>query len=150
MESHLRRASDSDKPFLYALHCATMREPIDKTWGWDESWQRNDFESRFDDCDVSIIEAAGKDAGSLWIESVPDLIYIANIQILPELQGRGIGTSVLRGLLRDAAARRLPVELSVLKVNPRARRLYERLGFGVIDQRDPFIRMRHDWHTGPA
>ena len=93
---------------------------------------------------VSIIEADGRDAGGLWLESSADLIYIADLQVLPELQGRGIGTSVLEGLIAQAAARGVPVELSVLQVNPRARSLYERLGFRVMDEGNPFIRMRHD------
>src|SRR5687767_1876035 len=90
MEYHLRRASKSDKRFLYSLHCATMRDAIEKTWGWDEAWQRKDFETRFNEQLVSIIEAGGRDAGALWLQSSPELIYIADIQILPEMQGRGI------------------------------------------------------------
>jgi ribosomal protein S18 acetylase RimI-like enzyme len=143
----LRPASEFDKGFLYSLHCVTMHEPIEKTWGWNEAWQRNDFDARFNECVVSIIEAGGRDAGGLWLESSPDQIFIANLQVLPEFQGRGIGTWVMEGLLAEAATRRIPVELSVLQVNPRAQRLYERLGFKVIDEGHPFIRMRHDSHA---
>jgi ribosomal protein S18 acetylase RimI-like enzyme len=120
-----------------------MREAIEKTWGWDEDWQRFDFEKRFGQYVVSIIEADGRDAGGLWLESSPDLIYIADFQVLPALQGRGIGTAVLQGLIAEGATRSVPVELAVLRVNARARRLYERLGFTVMEQGDPFIRMRH-------
>jgi ribosomal protein S18 acetylase RimI-like enzyme len=120
-----------------------MREAIEKTWGWDEAWQRYDFERRFQQYLVSIIEADGRDAGCLWVESSPDSIYLADFQVLPELQGRGIGTSVLRALIAEATARGVPVELSVLQMNPRARRLYERLGFRVTEESGPFIRMRH-------
>ena len=144
MEYPLRRATDSDKPFLYSLHRATMRDVIEKTWGWDEAWQRYDFEKRFGQYAVSIIEADGRDAGWLWLEWLPELIYVADFQVLPELQGRGIGTSVLRGLIGQAATRNVPVELVVLHVNPRARLLYERLGFGVTEERSPFIRMRRN------
>jgi ribosomal protein S18 acetylase RimI-like enzyme len=35
------------------------------------------------------------------------------------------------------------VTLSVLEVNPRARQLYERLGFEVTAFEAPFFRMRH-------
>lgn len=148
MEHSLRPASESDKRFLYTLHRATMREAIRKTWGWNEAWQRLDFEERFARYVVSIIEADGRDAGALWLESSPDLIYVADFQVLPELQGRGIGSSVLQGLLAQAATRNVPVELVVLQVNPRARRLYERLGFRVTEEGDPFIRMRHDAGAG--
>ena len=79
MEYHLRRASESDKNFLYSIHRATMRDVIEKTWGWDEAWQRNDFETRFKECLVSIIEADGRDVGSLWLRSRPELLYIVDL-----------------------------------------------------------------------
>jgi len=145
MEYRLRRAAKADKDFLYSLHVATMRDVVAKTWGWDEGWQRWDFERRFKEQHVSIIEAANRDAGGLWLESSPEVLYIADIQVLPELQGRGIGTAVLKGLIADASARGVPVELSVLEANPRARRLYERLGFRVAAEASPFVRMRHHY-----
>jgi ribosomal protein S18 acetylase RimI-like enzyme len=142
MEYRLRPASETDKDFLYSLHGATMRDVVEKTWGWDEGWQRHDFERRFKEQDVSIIVAANRDAGGLWLESSPEVLYIADIQVLPELQCRGIGTAVLKGLIAEASMRGVPVELSVLVANPRARRLYERLGFRVTAEASPFVRMR--------
>jgi len=142
MEYRLRRASESDEGFLYSLHCVTMRDAIEKTWGWDEAWQRSDFEKRLRKQLVSIIEVDGRDAGGLWLESSPDVIYVADLQVVPELQGRGIGTSVLQGLIAEGSTRGIPVELAVLQVNPRARRLYERLGFKVTDEGNPFVRMQ--------
>src|SRR5438552_648388 len=44
----LRSAQASDREFLFALHRATMRDVIERTWGsWDEPWQRAHFEARF-------------------------------------------------------------------------------------------------------
>ena len=43
-------------PFLFALHTLTMKDLITQTWGWDEVWQREDFERRLSRCRVSIIE----------------------------------------------------------------------------------------------
>lgn len=150
MDCCLRPALESDRGFLYSLHCVTMRDAIEKTWGWDEVWQRDDFEERFKHCSVSIIQADGRDVGGLWLESQADLLYIVEFQVLPECQGRGIGTSVLNDLIGQATRRGIPLELSVLPINPRAQRLYERLGFKVTDEGDPFIRMRHDGVIGPA
>ena len=38
----------------------------------------------------------------------------------------------------------LPTRLSVVEANPRARQLYERLGFRVTAWDDPFFRMQRD------
>ena len=60
MEWYLRAASESDRRFLYGLHTTTMRDVIEKTWGWDEAWQRADFDRRFAEYIVWIIEAESR------------------------------------------------------------------------------------------
>lgn len=121
-----------------------MREVIEKTWGWDETWQRADFDRRFAEYIVWIIEAECRAAGSLWLEWRPDSLYIHELQVLPEFQGKSIGTAVIQNVIEQAASRGLPVTLSVVPANPRAKSLYERLGFEVTDVEPPFIRMRHN------
>ena len=58
------------------------------------------------------------------------VIALAQVFIASDHRSRGIGTAVLRDIL----ARGRPVRLRVLKVNDAARRLYERLGFRVVDE----------------
>jgi ribosomal protein S18 acetylase RimI-like enzyme len=121
-----------------------MRDVIEKTWGWDEAWQRADFDRRFAESIVSTIEVAGRAVGSVWLEWKPDCLYIHELQIMPEWQGRGFGTAVLQQVIEQASGRRFPVTLSVVPANRRAKRLYERVGFKVTGVEPPFIRMRHD------
>ena len=143
MELNFRPASEQDRGFLYAVHCETMREVIEKTWGWDEDWQRRDFDRRFREYLALIIECDGQAAGGLLLEWKSDSLYIHELQLLPEYQSQGIGTEVIEKVIEQAAARRLPVTLSVVPANPRARHLYERLGFEVTTTEPPFIRMRY-------
>lgn len=144
MDLNLRPASERDREFLYALHCSTMQDVIEQTWGWDEAWQRADFEKRFDVCTVSIIEAESRSVGSLWLEPRPDSLYIHELQVAPPQQSRGIGTAVIEMVIEQGASRGLPIALSVVPANARARDLYQRLGFRVTSVEPPFIRMRHD------
>jgi ribosomal protein S18 acetylase RimI-like enzyme len=60
---------------------------------------------------------------------------------VPEWQGRSIGRRLVGALLDQARRAGVPVVLSVLKVNP-ARRLYERLGFRVVGERDRSFEMQ--------
>lgn len=83
MDLNLRPASERDREFLYALDCSTMRDVIEQTWGWDEAWQRADFEKRFGVCAVSIIEAGSRSGGSLWLEQRPDSLYVHELQVTP-------------------------------------------------------------------
>jgi ribosomal protein S18 acetylase RimI-like enzyme len=140
MDLNLRPATEHDREFLYALHCRTMREVIEKTWGWDEGWQRSDFDRRCHEYVTSVIECDGRPSRGLLLEWKPDSLYIHEIQPVPESQNKGIGTEVIGTVIRQAAARRLPVTLSVVPANLRAQRLYERLGFEVTAIEPPFIR----------
>jgi ribosomal protein S18 acetylase RimI-like enzyme len=117
---------------------------IEQTWGWDEAWQRTDLDRRFMAYTVSIIEKGGQAVGGLALESKPESIYIHEVQVSPEHQGSGIGAAVVRSVIEQAASRGVTVTLSVLEVNPRARQLYERLGFHVTAFEAPFFRMQHD------
>jgi len=138
----LRQASESDQDFLYELHCRTMREVIEKTWGWDEEWQRIDFEQRFRQYVASVIEYERRPIGGLLLEPRANSIYIHEIQVLPEWQGQGIGAAVVRQIITQAASRGATVTLSVVPASPRAKQLYERLGFEVTAFEAPFFRMR--------
>lgn len=149
MEHHLRPALELDREFLFVLHGTTMHDVIAATWGWDEAWQRTDFNRRVALYDVSIIQVMHQDIGSLWLEWKSDALYIHEIQIASNYQGKGLGTAVIRDVIRQAASRMLPVELSVVPANPRAKQLYERLGFVVTRVDSPFTLMRRhtelDW-----
>ena len=142
MRFQLRHATAEDRDFLFQLHCSTMREYIERTWGWDEDWQFGDFEGRFDPQTYEVIVVGGERVGFLEVERGTDEIFIANIQVAPWLQGRGLGTAVIRQVMQEAIGAGLPTTLQVLGVNHRARRLYERLGFRVSGHVPPHLRMR--------
>lgn len=150
MELSLRPASEEDRDFLYAFHSRTMREVIEKTWGWDETWQVRDFDRRFREYVVSVIECDGHAVGGLLLKWKPDSVYIHELQVLPDHQGQGIGTAVVERVIEEAATRGVPVTLSVVPANPRAKLLYERLGFEVTAFEPPFFRMRHSSRLADA
>ena len=77
-------------------------------------------------------------------------IYFANLHILPEFQGRWLGTCIFRDLMAEGDARGVPIRLHVMK-NNRARKLYERLGFSVWRETDlRFEMIRHCPAVGAA
>ena len=106
-----------------------MKDYVELVWGWDDSDQITFFDNRFQPDGCQIIQADGADIGVLIVEEDADEIYLAEVQVLPHWQGRGIGSSVLRSLMERGAAAGKPVTLRVLHANPRARALYERFGF---------------------
>lgn len=106
-----------------------MGDYIAATWGWDEAWQLEHFRRSFRPAARSVIDLEGQPIGFVDIIERQDCFYLENIEIAPHYQSRGIGTRIIRTLVARAEAKRLPLKLQVLKVNSRARALYERLGF---------------------
>jgi ribosomal protein S18 acetylase RimI-like enzyme len=58
-------------------------------------------------------------------------------------QCRGIGTEVMKRLIREATAFNLAIRLNVVKIN-HARRLYERLGFRITHEDNRKFYMKRD------
>ena len=138
----LRPVTEQDYDFLYDLHKVAMRDYIEPIWGWHEEWQQEYFRRKFEPQRRRIIQVDGRDAGVLVVEWREDEIYLGLIELLPEFQRRGIGAAVVTDLLARARARRLPLALNVLKTNIPARRLYERLGFEIVEEEEARYRMR--------
>ncbi len=126
----LRPATADDYDFLRWLHRATMREYVERTWGWDEDVQAAMFRERFDPAREQIVVVDGRDVGVLRVERREDQLFLAGLLIAPAHQGHGLGGAILTDLRAEAARAGLPLTMQVLKVNP-ARRLYERHGLRV-------------------
>ena len=138
----LRTATDDDWEVLYYVIRSTLREYVEQTWGvWEEEQQRAHFAGKFIPERIKVVQLNGDDIGLLHVDRSSNELFISEIEILPDYQGRGIGTTLLRDLFNEATARELSVRLQVLKVNP-ARRLYERLGFRIIDETKTHFMMR--------
>ena len=108
-----------------------MRGYVEQIWGsFCEEYNRKDIARSIASGIYSIIEWQGQDIGALAVGRSPTHIQLTQIFIVPSHQNRGIGTSLIRELAREAKESGKPLRLLVLSVNP-ARRLYEREGFRV-------------------
>jgi ribosomal protein S18 acetylase RimI-like enzyme len=136
----LRAATEADAAFVYQARVAGLKEYVARIWGWDEAYQTKRFAEHYSPARYQIVVVEGGDAGALSVENRTDEVFLADIELLPEFRGRGLGTAILGTIVADAEARGLPVTLPVLKVNP-ARRLYERLGFVLTGQSDTHYHM---------
>ncbi len=134
-ELQTRPATFQDFDFLWHLHCQAFKTYIDETWGWDEEWQTARFRKDFKPSETEIIVHDGEDIGYICVQERDDEIFLDNVAILPSHQRKGLGTQLMKELMKKAADSERPLRLNVLRVNP-ARSLYERLGFHVTGSDD--------------
>lgn len=113
------------------LHAAAG---IDQSPELTEARVRSNFEC------AEIVELNGSPIGLLKVIRSPTEWRVSQIQLLPEHQGKGIGTQLLQEVLDSARAAGLVVTLSTLKINP-AERLYRRLGFTTATESGTSVSM---------
>src|SRR5215469_9860075 len=98
----LRPAGPDDEAFLYQLYCSTRAEEM-AAWGWDPAQQEMflkmqfrarqlSYQSESGDTDSRIIERDNRPIGRLLVFRAESEICLADIALLPEFRGSGIGT----------------------------------------------------------
>ena len=147
----IRRAAPADEPFLWemlyqSLYKEEGQEPFPRNVVDDshiaryvQGWGRRG------DLGFVVVDAASQQpVGAVWCrlgaendkgfayldEMTPEL----GMALLPEYRGRGMGTALLKQLLAELKGEYPAISLSVSPNNP-AQRLYERLGFSVVEVR---------------
>jgi ribosomal protein S18 acetylase RimI-like enzyme len=134
----LRPAVPGDEAFLYELYCSTRAGEI-AAFGWDQAQQDAFLQLQFRglqrhyqvqqlDVDSRIILQEGRPIGQLIVMRSATEIRLADIELLPQYRGAGIGTALIQSLLAESTESGRPVTLHVEK-HSRAVPLYQRLGF---------------------
>lgn len=88
-------------------------------------------------------EQLGIEFGELDDECESTEFYLDSLAVDPEWRGRGVATALIRAMAGRAAEAGKPAGLLVDKENPRARTLYERVGFRPVGER-PFVHVVMD------
>jgi ribosomal protein S18 acetylase RimI-like enzyme len=140
MRPELRpEAPGADEPFLRKLILATIAAELGAD-AWPEpirtqilemqyGVRRQGVRSAHPEGESRLILDAGEPVGWIYTATSPDQVWLAEIMVLPERRGRGLGAAAIRKILADARVAGKPVRLMVNMQNAGAIRLYERLGF---------------------
>ncbi|MFE0136464.1 GNAT family N-acetyltransferase [Streptomyces sp. NPDC059037] len=131
----LRAAEPTDVEVIAELRAAVMRPDLERLGRFDEHRVRQRLRDSFSPRHTSVIVADGAFAGCVTLRPADDGQWLEHFYLDPALQGRGLGSAVLRTLLDRTDAAGDLVRLNVLQGSA-ARRLYERHGFSV-EQQDP-------------
>jgi len=133
-------ATQEDYDFIYNLNKINMEEYIIKTWGnWNEDFQRYLFRRYFKSIKFQIIVVKDKNVGIIAISKNETSIVIDEIQMLPEYQNKGIGTLIFSDIIANSKKAKIEIILRVLKVNFRAQKFYNKLGFEKVGDTETHI-----------
>lgn len=140
-EYKLRPATEDDYMLSFEIRRNALGEYVKQTWGWDEEWQLKYHKEDFNKDILSIIEVNGEPAGSLEYYYDAHSMIISGIYITDKFQNRGIGTEILLNLHKEASNKGMPIRLQVLKVNTKAKKLYEKHGYEVYNTTETHFQL---------
>jgi len=134
-----------DEALLYRLYASTRASEMALT-GWDAmrqeaflrmqfQFQTTHYRKHYGDALFQIILLQDVPIGRLYVHYGPCEIRLMDIALLAEHRGRGLGRSIIEDLMREAARQEKIVTLHVERFNP-ALRLYQRLGFRVVEDQE--------------
>ncbi len=132
----LERPAATDKAALFAIHELLFKDEITHVWGWDDAWQRANFDEEWERVETLAIHDGTGLAGYLQTERHPDHIYVLNLALLPGSQGCGIGSEIIGLLKEEARGLGISLRLSVFHINERALAFYLRHGFRIAESTD--------------
>lgn len=147
----LRPITPEDDSFLAGLYASTRAEELAVT-GWSDDdkavFCRRQFDAQtahyrenYPGASLQVIERAGVPIGRLYVAHWEREIRIMDIALLPEHRGAGIGAELLTALQKEASAAGKTLTIHVERFNP-ALRLYERLGFRIVEEQPVYLLMR--------
>jgi GNAT superfamily N-acetyltransferase len=126
--------------------------------------QHNHYIANYPGADLLVIESdldsIGRDPierdpigsvpiGRIYVYRSKAEIRLMDIALVPDWRNRGIGTSLLRELMAEALATGSSLTLHVEPNNP-AQRMYERLGFRLIEHRGVYDFLGWNYAETPA
>ncbi len=147
-----RSITAEDIPFLKEVYFSTRLEELAPV-GWDEAqtneflemqfgFQHKSYTENYPAAELLVISQDHNDVGRLYIERQENEIRIIDIALLPKYRGRGIGSKIMKDILREADDKKLPVTIHVERNNP-ALSLYARLGFEIIEDKGVYYFMEY-------
>ena len=135
IECAMRPAEPADVEEIAELRAIVMRPDLERLGRFDEHRVRQRLRNSFSPQHTSVILADGAFAGCVALRPAEDGHWLEHFYLAPGVQGRGLGSAVLRTLLERTDAGGVLVRLNVLQGSA-ARRLYERHGF-TAEVQDP-------------
>ena len=152
---HLRAERPGDRDFRFDLFCRSRLPEWDlvqldpgvrhQLMQMQFEAQTTSYAAQFPRARFDIVELEGRPIGRIVVDRPGDRIHIVDQAIVPELRSRGAGTAIMKALMQEAEETEMPLRLMVADANDPSLQLYQRLGFGQIDEAVMYMEL--EWRA---
>jgi len=134
----LRQVRETDDSFLFELYASTRESELQQV-PWNDAQkhsflqmqfaaQKSSYAASHPQATHEIICRDGEAVGRLYLAALPERFHILDITIAPARRNEGIGSTILKRVMKQADQAGKPVTIYVETFNP-SMHLFERLGF---------------------
>lgn len=148
-EIALRPATGDDSDLLFSIYASTRTAELAQVPWSDEQkraflWQQfeaqdHEYRRAYPDGLFAVIELSGNPVGRLYLRQAANDTRIVDLALLPDFRNWGIGSRILGDLAREADRTRRSLSIHVEAFNTGARRLYERFGFELAEDKGVYL-----------
>ena len=148
----LRCSEPSDARLIAIIYASTREEELRQVpWTVEQKKSFTDWQSQQQESHYAahypaaerLIVMRGEAIGRIYVHTTSREVRLMDVTLLPEHRNRGVGSRLMHALLAYADGLGRPVSLHVEPFNP-ARRMYERLGFRIIETRGLYELMARE------
>lgn len=136
----VRSGTAKDQDWLFQLYRHTLHSAIDRTWGWDEWFQQQEFENKLPAEQFHICLYQGQRVAAWMVRDKPKFLWLEMLLVEPEWQNQGIGRWIVKQLQSDAHKLQKSIKLSIIKANP-VKGFYVKMGFELYHSDEHFYKM---------
>ncbi|MEP6900139.1 MAG: GNAT family N-acetyltransferase [Actinomycetota bacterium] len=147
----MKLVSDEDREFIEKVYFSTRMDEF-AILGWlpeqleaflkmQLDYQQKSYQMQFPNAENYVIKSENESVGRILTFCDENELRLIDIAVLPEFRGKGIGSFLITNLIEQAGKKNKKLALQVLKSNPKAFKLYQRLGFIVDGEDDLYFSM---------
>jgi ribosomal protein S18 acetylase RimI-like enzyme len=150
----VRAVAAGDEAFLLKVYASVRADELARV-PWSEAQREAFVKMQFDaqqlhyqthnpEAAHNIILLNERPVGRLYVARRKGEVRILDITVLPEYRDQGIGTPLIKELMKEAAQTDKPLNIYVESFNP-SRCLFERLGF--VKTEEDGVNWLMEWHA---
>ncbi len=140
MRLGLRNGQREDRAWLFNLYEENLRPYIEETWGWDLTFQQNEFDTNLIPERFTIVTSRQMDVAAYLLKEKEDHLWLEMLIVDRHYQHQGIGSWIISHLAKQSQTTKSPLKLVVIKCNP-ALAFYLGLGFVIEAEDESFYHL---------
>jgi ribosomal protein S18 acetylase RimI-like enzyme len=148
----LRPSGEADGALIAAIYATTREDELRQVeWSveqkkaftdWQSQQQELHYTTHYPHCERLVV-AREQPIGRIYVDTTSGEVRLMDVTLLPEHRNQGVGSRLMEAFLAYADGLGRQSSLHVEPFNP-AKRMYERLGFRVVETRGLYEYMVRD------